>query len=154
MSHYYEFSSSHPSWKMFDISSYCPFNDLLPIRWWATSTTSFSHPSWKLFDFSSYCLYIGLLPTRWWATTNRVLLISPHLEVVQYLKLLSLKWSPSHQVMSYCTTPTLTSAGRCSISQASVPLMISSPLGDEPLLRVLLLSPQLKDDRYLKLLSL
>jgi hypothetical protein len=32
MSHYYEFSSSHPSWKMFDISSYCPFNDLLLTR--------------------------------------------------------------------------------------------------------------------------
>ncbi len=36
-------------------------------------------------------------------------------------------------------------------SQVTVPLMISSPTGDEPLLRVLLLSPQLEDVRHFSL---
>jgi hypothetical protein len=133
------------------------FKDLLPIRWWATTTSSppltpagkcsisqatvslkisFSlgdepllrvlllSPQLEMFNISSYCPFKDILPIRWWATTSR--------------------------------SPPFTQVGRCLISHASVPLMISSPTGDEPLLRlrVLLLSPQLEYDRYLKLLSL
>ncbi len=144
---YYDFSSSHLDWKKLYISDYFPFNDGVPTTWLATSTSSSSHPvencsisqatvplmisspsgdelpyfyelsysylSWKMFDILSYCPFNDLLPIRWWATTT--------------------------------SSPPLTPDGKCLISQATVLLMISSSPGDEPLLRVLLLSPQLEN---------
>ncbi len=139
----------------FTIPRNCPFNNLRYIRWWATTSPPVTSAERSCISLATFPLMMASLPHD--EPPQRPPPLTPIGNCSISLATVHLAFNDLFPTRWWATTTSshpITPAGRCSISHVTVPLIISSRRGDELLLRVLILSPQLEAVRYLTLLSL